>query len=83
VDKTQQLDDPSDDLATILQLAEGGWRLFPCSARDKRPLTPQGFRDATTDAHQLAQWAKRHPGCLWATPDALVLDDVGPELTPA
>ena len=41
--------------------------MFPCSARDKRPLTPQGFHDATTDAAQLAEWAERHPGCLWAT----------------
>jgi bifunctional DNA primase/polymerase-like protein/AAA domain-containing protein/primase-like protein len=57
-----------------LRHAESGYRIFPCSPRDKRPLTPNGFHDATTDADTIRAWAEKHPGCLWGTPDGLVLD---------
>lgn len=39
-----------------LQYAQRGWHVFPCRPRDKRPLTPHGFKDATTDPHQIRTW---------------------------
>ena len=37
-----------------------GLAVHPLVTRDKRPATPHGFRDATTDADQIAQaWAAR------------------------
>jgi hypothetical protein len=60
--KLCKMENEQTTLADVLRLAEGGWRLFPCSVHDKGSLTPQGFHDATTDAAQLAEWAERHRG---------------------
>jgi hypothetical protein len=51
---------PSDVLANALQLARLGVLVFPCHA-DKRPATPNGFYDATTDARLIRsmQWHGR------------------------
>ncbi|HET8909392.1 MAG TPA: phage/plasmid primase, P4 family [Ktedonobacterales bacterium] len=35
--------------------------VFPCIARDKKPLTDHGLKDATTDAEQIQRWWKRWP----------------------
>jgi hypothetical protein len=40
--------------------------LFPC--RNKRPLTANGFKAATTDLAQLARWEAEFPGCQWGMP---------------
>src|SRR5262249_11307740 len=40
-----------------------GWYIFPVN-RDKVPLTPHGFRDATRDPATLKEWARRWPGAL-------------------
>ena len=42
-----------------------GWPIFPCSNQDKSPLTPHGFKDATTDISIIKVWLDRHPGCAW------------------
>ena len=42
-------------------LAYRGWPVFPCRRRGKRPLTPHGFQDATTDPEQIKAWWKRWP----------------------
>jgi hypothetical protein len=45
-------------------LAAQGHAVFPCR-QDKAPLTPRGFKDASTDADTIAKW--------WTTwPDALI-----------
>jgi Bifunctional DNA primase/polymerase, N-terminal len=53
-----------------LKLARRGVTVFPCSD-DKRPLTANGFKDATTDVDVITGW--------WAKwPDALVGVPAGP-----
>lgn len=36
-----------------------------CNSVGKHPLTPRGFKDATTDPATLARWEAMHPGCNW------------------
>jgi hypothetical protein len=44
------------------------WPLFPCHPGTKAPLTPHGFKDASTNLITVKAWYKQHPGCMWATP---------------
>lgn len=41
--------------------AARGWQCFPCRPGRKEPLTPNGLLDATSEAGQLADWARRFP----------------------
>jgi hypothetical protein len=50
-------------LTSALDLASHGYSCFPCRA-NKRPATPQGFKDATADPEQLRALWSRHPGDL-------------------
>lgn len=36
--------------------AERGWSVFPLASREKTPITPHGFKDATTDATMIKRW---------------------------
>jgi hypothetical protein len=44
-----------------LEYAKRGWRVFPVWPRGKNPLTPNGFKDATTDAATIRRWWSRWP----------------------
>ncbi len=46
--------------------------LFPCESRGKRPLTHNGFYDATRDVAQLELWRAQFPGCNWGMPTGRV-----------
>ena len=48
--------------------ADMGWALFPCSSRDKAPITIHGHKDATTEWTQIEKWHGKYPGCAWGTP---------------
>jgi hypothetical protein len=48
-------------LRTALQLAERGLHVFPCWARDKRPATANGCKDATVDPIAITQWWQADP----------------------
>ena len=61
-----------------------GWPVFPCKP-DKSPLTPHGFKDATTDQQQIDQWWTAHPNAMIGMPTGaasgcFVVDvDIDPE----
>lgn len=50
-----------------LVYAKRGWPVFPCGT-DKKPLTKNGFKDATTDAEQVAAWWTKHPAASIGCP---------------
>jgi Bifunctional DNA primase/polymerase, N-terminal len=52
--------------------AQQNWPVFPC--QDKKPLTTNGFDDATTDLDRVRSWWQR-----W--PDASIGVVCGPQLT--
>ncbi len=72
-------------VAAALRYAELGYSVFPCIPGDKVPLTPRGFKDATTDVAQIEAWWEKHPEANIGIPTAglLVVDvDGGDNLWP-
>jgi hypothetical protein len=64
--------------------AQAGSSVFPCKA--KKPLTPNGFKDATRDEKQIYEWWSKDPDAQVALPTGeqnglLVLDADNPEAT--
>jgi hypothetical protein len=51
-----------------LDLARRGVPVFPCNPTDKRPLTPNGFKDATCDPDIIHLWWTEHPEALIGVP---------------
>lgn len=41
--------------------AARGWRVFPVEVNGKAPLTPHGFKDATTNREVVTDWWERFP----------------------
>jgi hypothetical protein len=67
--------------AEALGLAGQGWQVFPVSAVEKRPRTPHGHLDATTDPRQIHAWSRLFDrGGAIATPtgNGLLVIDVDP-----
>ena len=56
--------------------------VFPVKPRSKEPLTPHGFKDATTDPAQIEKWYRQWPvaniGLPTGTPSGLLVLDVDP-----
>lgn len=50
----------------LAEFQSNGWAIFP--VRGKVPLTPNGFKDASTDANRWSRWLVQYPGCGWAAP---------------
>jgi Bifunctional DNA primase/polymerase, N-terminal/Primase C terminal 1 (PriCT-1) len=48
-------------LKAALGFAETGRPVFPCEQGGKKPLTPNGHLDATTDPRKIHMWWNRHP----------------------
>ena len=44
-----------------------GWPIFPCGA-DKKPLTKNGFKDASLDMEKIKAWHYQNPGANWGMP---------------
>jgi hypothetical protein len=80
----QQTNAPPNELDAALEYARKGLPVFPCNTLDKKPLTPHGFKDATTDEAQIRAWWGRWPIAMIGAPTgpasgAWVLDpDVDP-----
>jgi hypothetical protein len=63
-----QASTPSDALDAALEYGRKGLPVFPCSPLDKKPLTPHGFKDATTDEAQVRAWWGKWPNAMIAAP---------------
>ena len=51
----------SPQLAQALKYAAHGWPVFPAVPGEKIPVTPHGFKDATTDQAQIRAWWQANP----------------------
>lgn len=49
-----------DILEQALKYSSLGWKVFPVN-KDKRPLTQNGFKDASNKEHKLRRWWTEHP----------------------
>jgi len=47
-------------IAAVLQMARDGLLVFPCGG-NKQPLTPHGFKDASSDESIIREWWSRWP----------------------
>ncbi len=64
-----------DCLTAARSLAALGYKVFPAIANDKKPLTPHGLLDATTDANQIERWwSSSNANLAIATEGLLVVD---------
>src|SRR5512146_1307577 len=63
-------------LHAALRYAELGYPVFPCAPGGKVPITPRGFKDATTDPGQIHAWWEKYPDANVGMPTAglLVID---------
>lgn len=52
---------PNEILDYALKYAQKGLAVFPLIPRDKKPLTSNGFKDATTDPDKIREWWSIHP----------------------
>lgn len=62
-----------------LHYAARGWHVFPC--REKRPATPRGHHDATTDPATIPRWFTTMPDAnigIACAPSGLVVLDIDP-----
>ncbi|MBI2933560.1 MAG: bifunctional DNA primase/polymerase, partial [Planctomycetes bacterium] len=63
-------------LEAALRYAELGYPVFPCAPGSKSPITPHGFKDATTDVAQIESWWAKQPDANIGMPTVglLVID---------
>jgi hypothetical protein len=57
-----------DFLQAALNLADRGIPVFPYKPSNKSPLTPAGFKDASTDPAVITDWWSRWPAALIGVP---------------
>ncbi|MGE4157631.1 MAG: bifunctional DNA primase/polymerase [Planctomycetota bacterium] len=57
-------------ISAALRYAELGYPVFPCAPGGKAPITPHGFKDATTDPVVIEAWWAKHPDANVGMPTA-------------
>jgi hypothetical protein len=67
-----------------MEYANAGGAVFPCEPKGKKPLTPHGLKDATTNAEQIRRWwtetTDANIGIPTGSQNGLIVFDVdGPE----
>jgi hypothetical protein len=55
-------------LEAALDYARCNIPVFPCNPIDKKPLTPNGFKDATRDETQILAWWQQYPNAMIGAP---------------
>jgi Bifunctional DNA primase/polymerase, N-terminal len=58
----------ADMLAAALDYAKRGLPVFPVSEKTKKPLTANGFKDATTNEAQIRAWWTKRPKAMIGMP---------------
>jgi len=51
----------SNLIQVAISYAEKGFQVFPCRQKSKKPATPNGFKDATTDEQTIRGWWEQNP----------------------
>lgn len=70
----------SQFLQAAIELADLGYRVFPCKPGRKEPATKNGCLDATNDQEQIAEWWTENPNYNVAvSTDGLLVIDVDPK----
>src|SRR3990167_4867635 len=57
-------------LSAALAYADLGYKVFPCAANAKTPLTKRGFLDASTDPSTIETWWTKYPDANIGIPTA-------------
>jgi hypothetical protein len=63
-----QASTPPSELDAALEYGRSGTPVFPCNPLDKKPLTPHGFKDASTDEAQIRAWWGKWPNAMIGAP---------------
>src|SRR5690349_17712054 len=61
-------EDAGKALKAALEYAARGIPVFPCRRETKRPRTPHGFLDATTETAVIERWWRRWPDAMIGMP---------------
>jgi hypothetical protein len=59
---------PPTVFEAALDYARCGIPIFPCNPIDKKPLTVNGFKDATRDETQILAWWQQYPNAMIGAP---------------
>jgi hypothetical protein len=79
---TTSASDRTNLLAWALAYARAGWPVFPLRERGKEPITPNGYKQATTDHDIIIAWWSQFPNANLGIQTGIefdVLDIDGPE----
>ncbi len=72
----------SHTLSIALNYALRGWKILPIKLADKRPLTPHGYKDATSDSAIISEWFSCWPdaniGIATGAASGVIVLDVDP-----
>lgn len=55
-------------IADAAQMLSQTWPVLPCAPATKRPITPNGFKDASKDGLAVARWWLANPGAMIGVP---------------